>query len=116
MDLGNIPQWAALFFAIVALGATLYGNLFSSAAHAADDVMERSEANRQRLDRHDLRIASIEADMRHLPAADVVHRLEIAVARLEGHLGRMEERLDERLKPLSAVAERWQDFMAETRK
>ena len=44
-----------------------------------------------------------------LPNAEMMHRLELSLARLEGHI----DRLDERLKPVVGIAERMQDLLIE---
>jgi hypothetical protein len=53
------------------------------------------------------RIMSIEGDMRHLPDREVTHRLEVAMAKLDGRI----ETLDERLKPVAAIGERMQELL-----
>lgn len=66
-----------------------------------------------KLDLVEDRVTRIELDMRHLPDKDTAHRMEIAISRLEGRL----ETMDERLKPVAAMAVRMQDWvMDETRK
>jgi hypothetical protein len=44
-----------------------------------------------------------------LPNADMMHRLELSLARMEGHI----DRLDERLKPVAAISERMQEILIE---
>ncbi len=44
-----------------------------------------------------------------LPNADMMHRLELSLARMEGHI----DRLDERLKPVAAISERMQELLIE---
>lgn len=51
----------------------------------------------------------VEAEMKHLPDRGVVTRLELALAELGGAVGR----LDERLKPVAAMADRIQEAMIE---
>lgn len=47
-----------------------------------------------------------------LPNQEMMHRLELSVVRMEGHIDRM----DERLKPVAAIAERMQELMLEQAK
>lgn len=44
-----------------------------------------------------------------LPNADMMHRLELSLARMEGHI----DKLDERLKPVAAISERMQELLIE---
>ena len=39
----------------------------------------------------------------------MMHRLELSLARMEGHI----DRLDERLKPVAAISERMQELLIE---
>lgn len=53
------------------------------------------------------RVFRVESEIKHLPDKDTAHRMEMAISRLEGRL----ETMDERLKPVAAMAGRMQDFM-----
>jgi hypothetical protein len=66
----------------------------------------------KRLDGVDTRVTRIESELEHLPDKDTAHRMEMAIARLEGRL----EVMDERLKPVAAMASRMQDAMIEERR
>jgi len=44
-----------------------------------------------------------------MPDQGMMHRLELSLARMEGHI----DRLDERLKPVAAIAERMQEVLIE---
>lgn len=58
------------------------------------------------------RIQSVEATVEHLPDRDSAHRLELAVEKLNGRI----ETLDERLKPVAAIADRMQEILLEQAK
>jgi hypothetical protein len=55
------------------------------------------------------RVTVVERDIAHLPDKDVTHRLEIALGKMESELGK----LSERVKPISAMADRMQEAMLE---
>jgi predicted nucleic acid-binding Zn-ribbon protein len=91
----------------------------SALALAVSLISARASRNRgeidqlgRRLDAAEDRITRVEGEVAHLPDKDTAHRLEMAVARLEGRL----ETMDERLKPVAAMASRMQDAMLEGRK
>lgn len=78
-------------------------------AHAAalGERDGRIKALSDKLELLDDRIFRVESDMKHLPDKDTAHRMEMAIIRLEGRL----EAMDERLKPVGAMASRMQDFL-----
>ncbi|PWE30006.1 hypothetical protein DDZ14_16185 [Maritimibacter sp. 55A14] len=47
-----------------------------------------------------------------MPNRDMMHRLDLSLARMEGHI----DRLDERLKPVAAIADRMQELMLQEAK
>lgn len=53
------------------------------------------------------RVSSLDNAIGSLPKSDDIHQLNIVVTRMEGHVGR----LDERLKPVAAIMERMQEMM-----
>ena len=55
------------------------------------------------------RTAKVEMSIAHLPDKDTSHRLEMAISRLEGRM----EVMDERLKPVAAMAARANERMYE---
>lgn len=55
------------------------------------------------------RVFRIESDIKHLPDKDTAHRMELAIGRLEGRL----ESMDEKLKPVSKMADRMQEYLLE---
>lgn len=73
---------------------------------AQNSVIERQT---QRLIELESRLAAAEMAIRHLPDKDTSHRLEMAIARLEGRM----ETMDERLKPVAAMASRVQERIFE---
>lgn len=116
MDIGSIPNWISI---IIAAAALIYTILSGRSRAAATDLerqrsesIGRHEQLASKVERLDDRLATVEGEMRHLPDKDTAHRMEMAIARLEGRL----ETMDERLKPVAAMASRMQDHLMETAK
>ena len=123
MEVGSLAQWVGILISLAGFAAGVWAALGRKTMEqildlkkAKAEALAKVEADiasvKERMNRHEARIGSLESDFRHLPDKDIVHRIEIAIARLEGRIGQM----DERLKPISAVADRWQDFMQDTHK
>lgn len=110
--LGTIAQWMAFGVSLLSVGLVVYNSVFSAASARADKVSEAVESNRGRLDRHEARIAAIEADLRHIPSADAFADLRVGQEGIRGDL----KELAASIRPLTSIAERWQDFMQENSK
>ena len=102
---GDIIIWAAGLSMLLSFGTAIW-TMFSGPSRKNSsqiDVISAAltllESGHQRLrDRVD-----------GLPNADMMHRLELSLARMEGHI----DRLDERLKPVAAISERMQELLIE---
>jgi len=108
-------DWLGLLNLALALGAVAYAWLSREGreAHAEVKALKDSEIKplRDKVERLEDRTSKIEGEMSHLPDKDTSHRMEMAIARLEGQLAVM----DERLKPVAAMAARMQDYVMETK-
>lgn len=109
MDWGNLAQWGALGISVLALLRSFVNERDKQSAEAIANVMKKSLANGERIDRHETRILSIEGDMRHLPSKDAVSEMKLAMARLEGQMGIIVERVG----PIKAIADRVQEAWLE---
>lgn len=112
--------------AAITLGTAVYSFMTSPASKAMAAVeklaktieTERSdqklanEAVVARLQLVESRVQRVEATIEHLPDRDSAHRLELAVEKLNGRI----ETLDERLKPVAAIADRMQEILLEQAK
>ncbi|QCI65538.1 DUF2730 family protein [Phreatobacter stygius] len=115
MDPGSIPSWLSIIVTTVALTYTVV----ASRSRAAKDDVEKNRteaAGRHgalalKIDQLDDRLTRAEGELEHLPDKDTAHRMKMAIARLEGRL----ETMDERLKPVAAMASRMQDYLIEDR-
>lgn len=116
MDISPLMAWISVLMALLAFGTSVWG-IFSAP----------SRKNSERLAAHEKEIASEIALLKHaaavneaaitrlrdrvdgLPNTEMMHRLELSLARMEGHI----DKLDERLRPVAAIAERMQDLLIE---
>lgn len=113
IELGTIPQWGQFVVGVLGFAAGAWAFLTKRAEGEASRVMKLALANKERLDRHENRLTSIEEALRHLPSADAVHELRLGQERLQGDL----KVVLERLAPVAATAERMQEIMlSEARK
>jgi hypothetical protein len=96
-------------FSTVALGVSIFAFFHKGRDKQIDELKTAAEAGEKRLAAIETRLSVVEGDMRHLPDKEATHRLEIGLAQLAGQLAAM----DERLKPVSTVVSRMQEFMLE---
>lgn len=61
----------------------------------------------KRVEDSEKKVAVLEAEMRQLPSATTIHKLELTMERLQGEM----EVLSERMKPIGAVGDRIQEFL-----
>lgn len=94
----ELLPWLSPIFAAAAIIISLVGN--RSKAHG-----DRLAAIERRADVLEDRATKVESDMDHLPDKDVTHRLELTIGELRGEM----RALTERIKPISAIADRIQD-------
>lgn len=99
------PLSLAEMMAGVSLVGTVVALLRKPIDRASADLAETVE----RIDQMEDRLVRVESDLEHLPDRDTTHRLEMAIARLEGRLETMNARLD----PVAAMAARVQDMALE---
>jgi len=108
-----VQQWASLILSLVAIATTIWNLMTSSAksAHSRINKMEEdrtktAEAVVARFQLAEARILQLEADFKHMPDRDQVHKIELQLTTLNGEF----KTLSERLKPIAAIATRLQEF------
>lgn len=106
MDFGTIPQWGSFMVAFAAFIMSGTALLRGQRDKQIEAQSRRQDGAEQRIDVLEGRVDRVESEIEHLPDKDTAHRLEMAVARLEGKM----ETMDERLKPVAAIAARVQDI------
>lgn len=105
LNIAPMIVWVIALSTLLSFGTTVW-NLVNSGskqnARRIGDLERRVEMQESRLVRM--------ADKLDLtPDQEMMHRLELSLARMEGNIGR----LDERLKPVAAIAERMQEVLIE---
>lgn len=98
MVIEPLHSWLALVLSIIALSY----NILSGRSKVAS---EKVAALTRRVDEAEARLTQIEADVKHLPSKDATHELQLAIVDLKGQV----QILGERIKPVSAIADRVQE-------
>lgn len=101
----DIILWVIALSSLVSF-ATVVWNIFSGPAKRNGASITELQVH---LNTQDVEIQRLRDKVEAMPNATMMHRLELALARMEGHI----DRLDERLKPVTAIAERMQDLLIE---
>ncbi len=119
----ELRLWAPIVIATAALLWNIRIQIATARRDELDKVKGDIEAVEAKLETHVStgqvsraevadRLTTIEGQLKHLPDAESAHRMEVAIARLEGNL----EVMAERLKPVAAISERLQEFLLEQAK
>lgn len=98
MDAGTMAQWAAVGISFAAL-LIAWLNRRS----------EKIEDIEKRQDRFDARLQKVEGDVIHLPSKDLVHALQLAIAKLESKI----DVVATRVEPIRAISDRLQEAILE---
>lgn len=78
-----VVTWIAAIALLLSFGTTLWTLLNSGARRNASKLDEHTA----RLDRHEQRLQGVEQTLRALPGAADIHKLELALAEMNGKLG-----------------------------
>ena len=105
MNIGPLIVWVVALTSILSFGTALW-TIFSGPARKAAVAQAELEKRLDIVERLQQRLAD---RVEGMPDQETMHRLEISMTRMEGHI----EKLDERLKPVTAIAERMQDILIE---
>lgn len=108
MDPSIVNPWVTMIAAVIAVAMTIY-NLVSKPGEKALAKVADVEA---RLVKVEADLGGVHRDLEHMPDKDATHRMELLIGELKGELGIMAERL----KPVSAIADRLQEFLLEQAK
>ena len=105
LDIGPLISWVVALAALLSFGTSIWNIMGSGSRQNAAKIVAL-----------EMRIALTERVTQHhtdqidqMPGKDMMHRMELSLSELHGQLGR----LDERLKPVAAIAERMQELMIE---
>lgn len=98
-----LVAWASGLSVIMSLVITIY-NAVTSGSRANAKVLSHHDKMLADLDR---RVTRLSDHLESVPSANAIHRLELQLTKVVGELSR----LDERLKPVAAMAERAQETL-----
>ncbi|MBW8638981.1 DUF2730 domain-containing protein [Hoeflea sp. WL0058] len=114
-----IAPWLGLIALFISVGGTVYAWLTSRSKEYAKKLDNLNEGRAKdlseintRLNGHASRIQTIEDEMKHLPDRDSQHRVELALAEMNGRFAA----LDEKLKPIASTSQRLSEFLLEQAK
>ena len=100
--------WVGALVLLLSFGTTVW-NIFSSPAKRAEArIVELAK----HVDGNDLRLQRIEDKIAQIPTDRSLHELEMSLQKSMGEIAV----LNERLKPVAAIAERMQEWMLENGK
>ena len=121
----ELRLWAPIVVSLLALASpwvmfgrtarrTEIADLATKISGIAPKIEDKASIGRvgaleDRVDRAEERITRAESRLEYVPDKDSSHRLEMAITRLEGRM----ETMDERLKPVAAMANRVHERMFE---
>ncbi|WP_336802000.1 DUF2730 family protein [Kaistia sp. MMO-174] len=108
MSPSDIQQALSIASLLAALGASIYTWLTTRSRVNETQIAALSDKAAE----HDRRLDKVENDLRHLPDKDLTHRMEMTLTKMQGDMAV----LNERLQPVSAIAERLQEFLLEQAK
>ncbi len=103
-----VLPYLSLVIAIIAIAGHAKGWINSGEKQIKDAV----EGHAKKLTEHDRRVQSLENEIKHLPDRDSQHRMEIALAQMNGRFAALEEKL----KPIAATSERLHELLMEQAK
>ena len=110
LDLEAATKVLSLLSLIVSLSAAAYAWF----ASRRKDVDKRLEEGSKRMDRHDLRLQSLEQTVQTMPNKDDMHRVELSIGEIAGDIRVQTATLSgmfEALKRTEAVVSRHEDHL-----
>ncbi len=105
LDLQPIIVWITAALTVINFLTIIKNALSSTSKENAADI----KGHTHKLTEHDRRIQTIEGEMKHLPDRESQHRMELAMAAINGRL----DTLNETLKPIKATNERINELLVE---
>jgi chromosome segregation ATPase len=103
LDLSQTLVYVALVSSVISLATTVWALLTSGARKNAERIAVLDD----RLSQAEKALQRLEDRLAELPRREMLHSLELTLARMEGQMAT----LDERLRPVAAIAERMQELL-----
>ena len=108
----EIRDWTAVISLLLTAGTFVYAWLTRSGKEAGERVSALETRHGNKIEVLEDKIARLEGELRVMPDRESVHRMELEMVAMRGSI----ETLTERLKPLSAISDRLQDFLIQQAK
>ncbi|MGR3481651.1 DUF2730 family protein [Salipiger marinus] len=108
-----------LLLKLASFGLSVGAMVFAFFANRQKGNDERFKAGADRMDRHELRIQTLEQSVRVLPTLHDMHELQLQLARLNGNMERMDAHLagqQEIMKRVETVVARHEDHLLKGQK
>ncbi|MGZ9811269.1 hypothetical protein ACXN5S_12475 [Pseudoroseicyclus sp. H15] len=103
LDLQPIVVWVLAIGTLLNFGTTIWTLVSGPTRRNAAQIAELRETET----RLELKIASIELRMQHMPGSGDLGAIKETLAKMAGNI----ELLDERMKPIAAISDRLQEMM-----
>lgn len=103
MDITQIVPWLSATALIISIGGTVYAVL---TARSKGNEARIGDVEK-RLDGHRERIQSLEQELKHLPAKDEVHALQLSMTTIDGKVSTLTTSHDALLKSIRRI----EDFL-----
>lgn len=111
MDLAHILPWLSPTVALAALAYTITSNRSRAAKQEfekfREDTSLREAATAAKVEVLEDRVSKMEGELRHLPAKDDVHQVQLALKELQGEV----KGLATQITPIGKIADRLQEYL-----
>lgn len=104
---GTAANWISAIVAALALIIAIRGNNRKEVEARNEQIDKKISEVKTHAFRLEERVQKIETEINHLPDKDTTHRLELALAKVEGQMATM----NEAIKPIAAISNRFQEYL-----
>jgi hypothetical protein len=101
----DVVLWVIALSSLVSFGTVVW-NIFSGPSKKNGAAITELLS---RLALQDIEVQRLRDKVAALPDAEMMHRLELSMVRMEGNISQ----IDERIRPVAAIAARMQDLLIE---
>ncbi len=105
IDLSIMKDWLGVISTCIAVLTAIYAWLTKRAADNSKDLKELAKQVTELASATDKRLGKIEADMKHMPDAEALVELKLAISEMKGSFGRFEEKMTSMSRTVVRVEE-----------
>ncbi len=105
IDLSLMKDWLSVISTGMAVLAAVYAFLTKRAAQNTTALEKLTENVNKLATETDKRLGKIEADMKHMPDAEALVELKLAISEMKGSFGRFEEKMTSMSRTVVRVEE-----------